>query len=381
MGFLSDLFNTMGLTISRFLFFVVLSLALHGAMGFFLLDARSYFKNHSIPFSSELSDENLQNVSFKPNPSVVDSPLKAHLVKKRKDFTPNDHHLVSLNETKKKIKTKKPIKKLSEKKLKSNRQLKKSKKSLPLSSVALKNKPVVEEKKEDKKNSDKAFFVENVKDSKLKKKVNKKEVAEKKINKKKEVKKEKNPEAQKIKEKLVKKPVVKEELVVKKLVAKEPAMKKSTTKKPTKATNITKSATKEPAIKKLTTKEPIKKPVVKNPAIKTPLAQEVLLRDYKLLKQKEGNPVPFYPKQALEKKWEGDVGLVYYVNSNGLVDKIRIDRSSGHSVLDNSAIRTLSRYRYHSGQEGWVRHSVKFVLDKHQKIKEVSSLRTFDSIK
>ncbi len=94
------------------------------------------------------------------------------------------------------------------------------------------------------------------------------------------------------------------------------------------------------------------------------------IRTYKQLRQIEGNPLPVYPKEALKKKWEGRVDLFYYVNPAGFVEKIQLQRSSGHSVLDNSALRALSRYRYHPGQEGWVRHPVEFLLDMEKEIKQ-----------
>ena len=101
-------------------------------------------------------------------------------------------------------------------------------------------------------------------------------------------------------------------------------------------------------------------------------------RTYTQLKQKEGNPIPKYPKKARIKKLEGDVELVYYVNPVGFVENIHVNRSSGHNILDNEAIRTLSRYHYYPGQEGWVKHLVKFSLDKESEIKETISLRTLE---
>lgn len=101
-------------------------------------------------------------------------------------------------------------------------------------------------------------------------------------------------------------------------------------------------------------------------------------RAYTQLKQKEGNPIPKYPKEARIQQWEGDVELVYYVNPVGFVENIYVNRSSGHKILDNEAIRTLSRYHYYPGQEGWVKHLVKFSLDKTSEIKETTSLRTLE---
>ncbi len=92
------------------------------------------------------------------------------------------------------------------------------------------------------------------------------------------------------------------------------------------------------------------------------------------LRQQEGNPLPVYPKEALKKKWEGLVEVLYYVNPAGFVEKIQLKKSSGHALLDNSALRALARYRYYPGQEGWVRHPVQFFLDREKEVLETAPL-------
>ena len=101
------------------------------------------------------------------------------------------------------------------------------------------------------------------------------------------------------------------------------------------------------------------------------------IRTHKQLKQRKGNKAPPYPKSALKKKWEGRVEIMYYVNPAGFVEKIQLSKSSGHSVLDNSALRALARYRYHPGQEGWVTHPVEFLLEWDKEIKETAPLGGF----
>jgi len=97
------------------------------------------------------------------------------------------------------------------------------------------------------------------------------------------------------------------------------------------------------------------------------------------LKQVEGNPIPAYPEEALKNRWEGRVEVYYYVNPAGFIEKIHLKNSSGHSVLDNSALRTLARYRYYPGQEGWVRHFVEFFLERDKEIKKTAPLRLHGS--
>ena len=85
-------------------------------------------------------------------------------------------------------------------------------------------------------------------------------------------------------------------------------------------------------------------------------------RDFLDLKQKRGNPKLDYPQEAREKKLQGTVSIIYFVSSEGLVDRIQLNKSSGHSLLDNFVLRTIARYEFLPQQEGWVQHTVDFVL-------------------
>ena len=120
-----------------------------------------------------------------------------------------------------------------------------------------------------------------------------------------------------------------------------------------------------------------KNSVIKNSASQAGTTPETA-RVFDQLKQIPGNPMPEYPKEALEQKWEGAVEVLYYVSTGGFVEQIQVGRSSGHIVLDNAAIKALSRYRYELGQEGWVRHRVEFFLEKDKEIKEIVPLRTME---
>ena len=50
-----------------------------------------------------------------------------------------------------------------------------------------------------------------------------------------------------------------------------------------------------------------------------------------------------YPLLARERGWEGTVVLGLRVESNGHLDRIRVEQSSGYAVLDRSALNSLSR--------------------------------------
>ena len=86
------------------------------------------------------------------------------------------------------------------------------------------------------------------------------------------------------------------------------------------------------------------------------------IKSYKTLKQSPGNPKPIYPNQARQNNQQGSVLLLYFVDESGLVDKIQMLKSSGHSLLDNEALRVLSRQQYLPGQSGWYKHRVDFRL-------------------
>lgn len=80
------------------------------------------------------------------------------------------------------------------------------------------------------------------------------------------------------------------------------------------------------------------------------------------LKQRSGNPGLTYPQKARQIKAQGSLSLIFYVTSEGLVEKIQIESSSGHRELDNSVVQTFARYKFLPNQEGWVRHKVDFRL-------------------
>lgn len=48
-----------------------------------------------------------------------------------------------------------------------------------------------------------------------------------------------------------------------------------------------------------------------------------------------------YPREAIEKNWQGRVVVVFVVEIDGSLTNIEIGRSSGHSVLDEEAIRVV----------------------------------------
>lgn len=80
------------------------------------------------------------------------------------------------------------------------------------------------------------------------------------------------------------------------------------------------------------------------------------------------NPKPLYPQEARKKGYEGEVLLRVEVLSNGRVGEIEVRRSSGHEVLDRSAITTVKQWRFVPAKKGetqvpvWVNIPVAFQL-------------------
>jgi len=80
------------------------------------------------------------------------------------------------------------------------------------------------------------------------------------------------------------------------------------------------------------------------------------------------NPKPLYPQEARKKGYEGEVLLRVEVLSNGRVREIEVRRSSGHEVLDRSAIAAVKQWRFVPAKKGetpipvWVNIPVTFQL-------------------
>jgi protein TonB len=62
------------------------------------------------------------------------------------------------------------------------------------------------------------------------------------------------------------------------------------------------------------------------------------------------NSPPAYPRIAKRRGWDGDVLLLVQVNKMGQVLKVQIDRSSGHGVLDQVAIKAVRNWRFHAAR-------------------------------
>jgi len=64
------------------------------------------------------------------------------------------------------------------------------------------------------------------------------------------------------------------------------------------------------------------------------------------------NPPTRYPRVALERRWEGKVTLRVQVMPNGSAGEIKIERSSGHEILDEATVEQVSNWHFIPARKG-----------------------------
>jgi len=80
------------------------------------------------------------------------------------------------------------------------------------------------------------------------------------------------------------------------------------------------------------------------------------------------NPKPLYPREARKRGFQGEVVLKVEVLSNGLVGQVEVKKSSGHEILDRSALSAVKQWKFSPAKRGeiaiasWVNIPVKFQL-------------------
>lgn len=81
------------------------------------------------------------------------------------------------------------------------------------------------------------------------------------------------------------------------------------------------------------------------------------------------NPKPPYPRIARRQGYEGIVVLKVEILSNGRVGQIRVKKSSGHRMLDRSALKTVKQWKFIPAKRGedpiqmWAEIPIRFELD------------------
>lgn len=64
------------------------------------------------------------------------------------------------------------------------------------------------------------------------------------------------------------------------------------------------------------------------------------------------NPPKRYPRVAQERQWEGTVTLNVLVLADGSPGEIRVERSSGHELLDEATIEQVKNWRFIPARKG-----------------------------
>ena len=80
------------------------------------------------------------------------------------------------------------------------------------------------------------------------------------------------------------------------------------------------------------------------------------------------NPPPKYPRTAKRRGYEGTVVLNVFVDNTGMVRDLNIAKSSGHKILDKTAMSSVKVWLFEPGKRGderiemWVKVPIKFEL-------------------
>lgn len=88
-----------------------------------------------------------------------------------------------------------------------------------------------------------------------------------------------------------------------------------------------------------------------NNAVATAVDEKVTEPDFKAAYLH--NPPPEYPSIARSRGWEGTVKLRVWVSAEGLPEKIEVEQSSGHEILDEDALEFVKKnYRFTPKKHG-----------------------------
>ncbi len=64
------------------------------------------------------------------------------------------------------------------------------------------------------------------------------------------------------------------------------------------------------------------------------------------------NPKPEYPSVAKSRGWQGKVLLRVQVSAEGLSDAVAVEQSSGHEILDESAVEAVKQWKFIPAKRG-----------------------------
>jgi periplasmic protein TonB len=69
-------------------------------------------------------------------------------------------------------------------------------------------------------------------------------------------------------------------------------------------------------------------------------------------KKLKGNPDPSYPLAARQRGYEGRVLLRVAIQADGCVETVNVKTSSGHAMLDQTALATVQNWRFQPARRG-----------------------------
>lgn len=64
------------------------------------------------------------------------------------------------------------------------------------------------------------------------------------------------------------------------------------------------------------------------------------------------NPPPRYPRLAKDQGWQGRVSVRTHILASGEVGEVRLERSSGHEILDAAAMDAIKGWRFAAARRG-----------------------------
>ena len=64
------------------------------------------------------------------------------------------------------------------------------------------------------------------------------------------------------------------------------------------------------------------------------------------------SPAPVYPALARQRGWEGAVQIKVFIDRDGLPSGVSIERSSGHTILDNAALDAVKKWQFKAARKG-----------------------------
>jgi periplasmic protein TonB len=105
------------------------------------------------------------------------------------------------------------------------------------------------------------------------------------------------------------------------------------------------------------------------PAVSGPISHQEHAAIRESVPLYDRNPPPVYPRVARRRNYQGTVLLDVRVSADGTVAEAKVAKSSGYSVLDRSALKSVRHWLFEPARRGnrpietWVQVPVRFELD------------------